>query len=575
MGAHGVAAALVAAAFSIGAPHTSLLGDRTNVAQLARATSPRLRAGDLVVSTRPEQVPALVRYLRPGLRYATPTGRLHRPAVTDWRGALASPQGLASHGARAVRAAKKRWTRDLRDDAQLVPVGRFTREPRRGGDPPRRSAPLARVTLGSARGRPIPRTFLGLSIEWDSTDAYAGPPGHRHAALASLLGELRRARRAPLALRVGGDSGDQSWWNPAHRRRPRTVLQDVTPATLQSVAWLARALGGPVTLGLNLALRDPANARALATAAARRLPRGALRTLEIGNEPDLYSRGRTFHVPGKVHRRLRKHAVYTPPMYGRDVARYLRVLGPVLPHGARFGVASFAGPAWWSRLPGMLRRWGTRRVAILAHLYALPSCTARTPPAAWLESPAASRGVVAKLGAIVGFAGRHRLPLRVTELNSAACGGRSGLSNRFPAALWLADTLFALARRGVAQVDVHTWNHARYAPFALTGDHARARPPFAGLLAFARGAPSGSRLASVRVRDGHGLRAWATVDAHGVRRILLIAPHAVRASVGGGCSRLWRASSRGTSVRRTCSSRISLPATSLAVMTRAAPRRGG
>src|SRR5438477_544376 len=83
---------------------------------------------------------------------------------------------------------------------------------------------------------------------------------------------------------------------------------------------------------------------------------------------------------------------------------------PTMTSHARFGVASFAGPAWWSRLPGLLRAWDTRRVAILAHLYALASCTVRTPSAAWLESPAASRGLVAKLRAIGGFAGRHRLP---------------------------------------------------------------------------------------------------------------------------------------------------------------------
>src|SRR5205807_1475494 len=104
-----------------------------------------------------------------------------------------------------------------------------------------------------------------------------------------------------------------------------TVLQNVTPGTLDSVAWLARASGGPVTLGLNLALSDPGNALALTRAAERRLPRGALATLEVGNEPDLYTTARTFHVPGHVHRRLRKRGRYGPRPYGREVERYLRV----------------------------------------------------------------------------------------------------------------------------------------------------------------------------------------------------------------------------------------------------------
>ena len=85
-------------------------------------------------------------------------------------------------------------------------------------------------------GRVVPKSFLGISVEWDSVSAYAGPAGRRRVALVRLLRGLGR----PLALRIGGDSADQAWWNPGGRRRPRTVLQNVTPATVDSIAWLAR-----------------------------------------------------------------------------------------------------------------------------------------------------------------------------------------------------------------------------------------------------------------------------------------------------------------------------------------------
>jgi hypothetical protein len=425
-------------------------------------------------------------------------------------------------------------------------------------------APMASVAVDARHtGRVVPKSFLGISVEWDSVSAYAGPARQRRIALIRLLRSVGR----PLALRVGGDSADQAWWNPGRRRRPPTVLQNVTPETVDSVGWLARGLRGPVTLGVNLALSRPANALALARAAERRLPRGALRTVEVGNEPDLYSSARTFRVPGHVHRRLRKRTSYGPRRYGRDVARYLRVLKADLPRGTRFAVAGFAGGGWWSSLPGLVHGWRTRRLVISAHLYAIPSCRGPNPPLSWLESPAASRGVASKLRAVAGFAHRHALPMQVTEMNSAPCGGRPGLSNRFAAALWLADTLFALLDHGVAQVDVHTWNHARYAPFALAAHGVRARPPFAGLLAFAKAAPSGSRLVGVRVRGGNGLRAWATVDKSGTKRVLLIAPRAVRARVARRCARLWLATARGRKTRRTCFGRIALPATSVAVLT--------
>src|SRR4051794_3756025 len=98
--------------------------------------------------------------------------------------------------------------------------------PAAGG--PRVPVPIVHVALDPAhRGRAVPRSFLGLSVEWDSVAAYAGPPGHRREALARLLASLRRSAGG-LALRVGGDTADQAWWNPAGRGRPPDVLQNLT-----------------------------------------------------------------------------------------------------------------------------------------------------------------------------------------------------------------------------------------------------------------------------------------------------------------------------------------------------------
>jgi hypothetical protein len=178
----------------------------------------------------------------------------------------------------------------------------------------------------------------------------------------------------------------------------------------------------------------------------------------------------------------------------------------------------------------------------------------------------------------VALGHRRRLPVRVTELNSAACGGRPGLSDSFVSALWLTDTLFALLREGVDQADVHTWAHARYAPFDVAAaTRARARPPLAAMLAFARAAPPGSRLIAVGGTLG-ALRAWATIDPRGTVRVALIAPSAVRAEVATGgtrCGHAWVATARRRSMARLCPRRgrmtIALPARSLAVLDQ--PRR--
>jgi hypothetical protein len=417
---------------------------------------------------------------------------------------------------------------------------------RDGGGGPAGAPARATVRVDArARGPTVPPSFLGLSVEWDSVWAYA----RAHRAVARLLAPIARAQGTPPALRIGGDSGDQAWWNPRGRPRPPAVLQDVGPATLGAVGRLARALHGPVALGVDLALGDPANARALATAAARRLPAGRLATLEVGNEPDLFARGRTFRIGRHVHRRLVKDPHYSLARYAADATRYLEALDVPLRAGARaprLAVGGFAGPAWWPALPGLLARWRGRAGELDAHLYALADCDAATPPAGWLTSPAASAGRVATLRPLLATARRARLPLRVTELNSAACGGRAGLSDTPAAALWLADTLFALLRLGAAGADVHTWDGARYAPFAVRAEPAAARPPLAGMRAFARAAPTGSRLVATHVTGGDRLRAWATAGRRGAVRIALLAPRPAiaRVAAGGrtctGAGRTWR-----------------------------------
>jgi hypothetical protein len=436
------------------------------------------------------------------------------------------------------------------------------------GVAPRRAATIE-VDPAHA-GRVVPRSFLGLSTVWDSVAAYAGPSARGGSSGVGALLAPIVAETGGLALRVGGDSADQAWWNPHHRPRPPTVLEDVTPETLDAVARLARDLRGPVTLDVNLALDDPHNARALAAAARRRLPGGALDTIEIGNEPDLYTRGRVFVVPGHVHLRLRKRARYGPAVYRRDVLPYLDTLAARPRVTQRLAVAGFAGPAWWPSLPGLLDAARGRVGALSAHLYALPRCGGRAPPASWWLTTTASRDRADSLAPLVALARRRGLPVRVTELNSAACGGRPGVSNSFVAALWMTDTLFALLREGVDQADVHTWAHARYALFDVARARATARPPLTGMLAFARAAPPGSRLIATGGRLG-GMRVWATVDRSRTIRVALIAPEAVVARlVSSRCAIAWFAGRRGRSAWRVCPRggrvTIALPARTIAVL---------
>lgn len=67
---------------------------KSNVRDVAAAIEPSLAPGDLVISTQPEQLPAVAYYLdTPGLRWATLTGLVDDVGVTDWRD---GPERLAA-----------------------------------------------------------------------------------------------------------------------------------------------------------------------------------------------------------------------------------------------------------------------------------------------------------------------------------------------------------------------------------------------------------------------------------------------------------------------------------------------
>ena len=384
-------------------------------------------------------------------------------------------------------------------------------------------AATARVTVDTgAPGRAVPPSFLGLSMEWTSVAPFGGPG---RDGIVALLRRVEAAGRAPLPLRLGGASGEESWWNPGHRRmRPRTIRHDIDPATLAALASLAGGLDAPVTMGVNLQLGDVRNALALARAARRRLgPR--LAGLEIGNEPDLYTSART--VGPVAVRRLRKRVRYTPADYVRDAGRYLDALAAGLPAPRpRLIVGGFAGkPGWAEALPRLIAAHRGAVGGVAAHRYAFAGCSLH-PDAADLRGRLLSDAPRARMDALaplIRLAHARGLPLRVAELNSAPCGGAPGVSDSFAATLWLTDALFELVRIGADGADVQTWDGAVYAPFARRGRAVSARPPFYGMLAFARAAPRGTRLVPVHLRGGARVRAWATTDPAGTVRVALLA----------------------------------------------------
>ncbi len=84
----GVVAVVLVCCFWVLDPRPGSLDAKSNVAAVAAVMRPHLRPQTLVLSTQPEQVPAIAYDLPQMTRFATPLGAVADPRVMDWRNAL-------------------------------------------------------------------------------------------------------------------------------------------------------------------------------------------------------------------------------------------------------------------------------------------------------------------------------------------------------------------------------------------------------------------------------------------------------------------------------------------------------
>ena len=394
---------------------------------------------------------------------------------------------------------------------------------------PHRALPVrAVVSLAlDATPQPVPRSFFGLSTEYWALPQFEQRP----ALLERVLALVHARTNGPLLLRIGGDSADHSFWNPQARRMPDWAFA-LTPAWLARTRALLSETEARVILDLNLVTASPAIAGAWARAALAGLPRGSIAGFEIGNEPDIYSQefwraviagGRLDHdQPVDLPRSL------TPDGYVRDFTAYARVLARAAPGVPLIGPAlanPIADRAWLSEL---LRRRHASLSLVSVHRYPYTACALRGsrafPTVGRVLSVGGSIEMAAALRPLVAIAHRYGLALRLTELNSIACGGRPGVSDSFATALWATDALFALLRAGADGVNLHVRAEAVNAPFGFDPHGLVARPLLYGLIMFVRALGAGSRLAPVELRAGGAtaLDAWATRPARGGLNVLLV-----------------------------------------------------
>jgi hypothetical protein len=401
-----------------------------------------------------------------------------------------------------------------------------------GGDGHAAGDPALAIRLtGGGAPVSVPRGFVGFSIEYTSIARYlGGDPAAPNPAFLTLVRNLNPGQSP--SLRIGGDTTDWTWWPVPGMTRPGGIRFTLTPSWATVVRAGARALDARLILGINF----EADSRRVAATEARqliaRIGRRYIAALELGNEPEVYGAFAWYRSSSGTRVYGRPHG-YDFSSYLPDYAR----IAAALPHGVPVAGPASGAPVWWENLGPFLADNPSTRLATF-HRYPLRTCYVSPrapdyPTIANLLSPYASEGLADSLRAALIAARADRVPLRVDELNSVSCAGKLGVSNTFASALWATDALFAMARAGVAGVNVHTFVNAKYEPFGFShvGGHWRAlvKPLYYGLALFTRAAPPGAALLRVQGARPGTLRLWATRSRSGVIRLVAINDSSLKA----------------------------------------------
>jgi hypothetical protein len=421
-----------------------------------------------------------------------------------------------------------------------------------GGDSPPRADVVA--TVGSALDvRAIQPGFIGISMEYQSAAVVAGPASDPDTVVQQLITQM--APGQDPVIRIGGDSTDHAWWPAPGLRDPDRLGFPITPAWLASIRTLAQAVHARLVLGINLEADNARLSAIEARALVAGVGRASVQALELGNEPNLYASLLWYRTAAGT-KVFGRPPGWSPAQYLAEFARVADALPSVPLAGPALGA-----PLWMSQVLQPLLRAQPRLTMVTYHRYPLDRCfttpkEATYPTLANLMRPVSSRGLAATVAGYARTALTHGDVFRVDELNSVACSGKQGVSNTFASALWMLDTLFAMAREGVTGVNIHTLPSAAYRLFTVHHSGKRwsatVAPEYYALAMFTRAAPPGSRLLGIATRGSSELRAWATGGPGKPTRVVLIndSPRRtqtvqVRGAAGGGAAELQRLRAAG------------------------------
>ncbi len=382
--------------------------------------------------------------------------------------------------------------------------------------------PLATVSVQTkSLGRQIPQDFVGFSLEVSTAGqglqsfAGRGKTGVRRAEYslgapgAPNQGFFQYMRKlGPGILRLGGNSQDNTCWNPSAAPHPDRCQGTLSSDDFRLYSEAAKASGWRLIVGLNLKQNSSQWAlNEVTEGIAKEIKLEQILGLELGNEPDL------FGPPSRAK-------IYTPADQIRDFLAYLHAFQQT-PTARKFPVIGPATCCRWLNardLGAFVDGISPSNLKLVTvHEYPTTTCNGGKVTVAQLLAPGLMTRFNNEAKTWIDAAHERKLPIALAETNSASCGGMPGVSNAFAAALWGLDWLFSGAEDGFSSVNFHISYRPGGSSYNPVDTYGRAghqyenvaQPLYYAMYLFAHSA-SGRHLLPAETQAAANVRAYAT-----------------------------------------------------------------
>ncbi|MGA2266917.1 MAG: glycosyl hydrolase family protein [Bryobacteraceae bacterium] len=357
--------------------------------------------------------------------------------------------------------------------------------PLQAGQTPDAAAAPREISIGIRADqlqREVPKRFLGLAIEKEQLNS--GEFARANSSLSRLLENLGEG-----TLRVGGESADYTAFAPVKADLPPgcRIKRTLAPAAIEEMFHFVQQVRWQVIYALNLGCYSP-GPMAQEAQYVYSVSHGSLLAFEVGNEPDM------FPLQGY------RAASYDSSSFLEQYEAYRAALRRAIPEAGLSGpgVGYYQNGVTW--LPRFLAAESQGLAFTSAHFYPMvrpdglpkgvppiPESSPVFPTIAHMLNPRVPQLVMENAFVPQMRASEaQKLPFRITEINSAAHGGKTGVSDVFASALWLLDYSFRFLALGADGIDVTTDlpHGAVYSAIQVENGVHVARPIYYGMLVF-------------------------------------------------------------------------------------------